>query len=213
MAKMPQQMEEMLLKLDNPEQVKQVQQMWNELVIENEKYELNYPQQFGNIVEANRRFGEHKTIPTPAEQLRQFEGQVMAEMENMLDEKEREELYELDEQQKGEVQPQPDRGGDFKLTFGDMALIASNEITPDKDTKGWDIDQSQELGVTWMKEYREQMEAEQLAENNKSATKEEPAQHYDFKLVFSGMEELEQDGKSVEPEMEQEREDMDMEYE
>lgn len=213
MAKMPKQMEEMMLKLENPEQIKQVQLMWNELVAENEKYELNYPQQFANIVEANRRFGEHKFIPTPAEQLRQFEDRIMAEMEDMLDEKDREELYELDEPQKEEDQPQSDREHDFKLTFDDMIWTEAKEITSKLEDKGRDIEQSQELGISWMKEYREQLKAGQSMENDKTSDKEEPARPYDFKLVFSGMEELEQDNKSVEPEMEQEREDMDMEYE
>lgn len=210
---MPKQMEEMMLKLENPEQIKQVQLMWNELVAENEKYELNYPQQFANIVEANRRFGEHKFIPTPAEQLRQFEDRIMAEMEDMLDEKDREELYELDEPQKEEDQPQSDREHDFKLTFDDMIWTEAKEITSKLEDKGRDIEQSQELGISWMKEYREQLKAGQSMENDKTSDKEEPARPYDFKLVFSGMEELEQDNKSVEPEMEQEREDMDMEYE
>lgn len=214
MAKMPPAMEELLNKLEEPEDIRRIQERWNECVAANEKYELNYPIQFGNIVEANRRFGENNKIPTPAEQLRMYETMVIQEINDLAEtrQQEREELYELEEQQPQQaVQlPSEDRMRDFQLTFDDIGHTEQEEKTPqpEQGEKRRDIDQSQDLGITWLKEYQ----AQQGAEQEQPTPKEEPAKPYDFNLVFKGIEEMEKED-AIEPEMEQEREDMDMEYE
>lgn len=214
MAKMPAAMEELLNKLEEPEDIRRIQERWNECVAANDNYELTYPQQFGNLVESNRRFGEHKTIPTPAEQLRMYETMVMQEINDLAEtrQQEREELYELEEQppQKATQLPSEDRMRDFQLTFDDMGYTEQEEkIAQAKEgEKGRDIDQSQDLGITWLKEYQ----AHQGAEQEQPIPKEEPAKPYDFNLVFKGIEDMEKED-AIEPEMEQEREDMDMEYE
>lgn len=75
--RMPKEMQELLARIENPDEIKRVQLLWNDYIAANDNYELNYPQQFANIVDGNRRFGQNKTIPTPAEQLRQYESLVM----------------------------------------------------------------------------------------------------------------------------------------
>lgn len=218
MAKMPPAMEELLNKLDNPEDVRHIQQRWNECVAANDKYELAFPEQFGNLVESNRRFGENKTIPTPAEQLRMYETMVTQEINDLAEirQHEQEELYELEEQQpqQNAQLPSEERMRDFQLTFDDMGYTEQEEKTPQQEpqARGRDLDQSQDLSVTWLKEYQAQQEAVQGVEQEQPTTKEEPAKPYDFNLVFKGIEEMEKED-AIEPEMEQEREDMDMEYE
>lgn len=218
MAKMPPAMEELLNTLNEPEDIRRIQEKWNECVEANENYERNYPQQFGNLVEANRKFGEQKTIQTPAEQLRMYEAMVMQEINDLAEtrQQEQEELYELDEQQpQQEVQlTSEDRMRDFQLTFGDMGYSEQEDKTsqPAQDEQKRDLNQSQDLGITWLKEYKAEQEAEQGIEQEQTATKDEPAKPYDFNLVFKSIEEMERED-AIEQEMEQEREDMDMEYE
>lgn len=218
MAKMPPAMEELLNKLDNPEDVRHIQQRWNECVAANDKYELAFPEQFGNLVESNRRFGENKTIPTPAEQLRMYETMVTQEINDLAEirQQEQEELYELEqpEQIQQAQLPNENKFRDFQLTFDDMGYTEQEDKTQQPETKaqGRDIDQSQDFSVTWLKEYKAQQEAEQGVEQGQPTAKEEPAKLYDFNLVFKGIEEMEKED-AIEPEMEQEREDVDMEYE
>lgn len=107
---MPFEMEQQLFKLDDHEEIKRIQQMWNAHYVAYEKYELDYSIQLGSIVEGNRMFGEQKSIPTPAEQLRMYESMVMAEINDKLDEKDqtKEELYEIDEPGKDDITPSED---------------------------------------------------------------------------------------------------------
>ncbi len=216
MAKLPKEIDQLLVKLENPADIKHIQLQWNEYVAENEKYELSYPQQFGNLVESNRKFGEHKSIPTPAEQLRMFEGLLLAELEDKLHEQDRvnEQLYELEEgsevtQVTHDVIPElppPDKFKDFQLSFIDMGFSSKEGITPEEPQN--DIDRSQELGISWMKEWQQKREAEKLTEQDKGVTPEQSDKPYDFNVVF-----LDMDTHEQQPDMEQEKEDMDIELE
>lgn len=200
-------MTEQLAKLNNADDVKRIQLLWNEYLAANDNYELSYPQQFGNQVHGNRLFGEQKSIPTPAEQLRLYESLVMAEIDDLLQEQDqtREEVYEQDEPQENIPSLPEQKVRDFQLTFNDIG----DKGNPMPEEKGRDINQSQELGLTWLKEYQQSKEAGQ---NDITQQTDQPKQGYDFKLVFNDLDEIIRDDIGLEPE-ERQKEDMDLEYE
>jgi hypothetical protein len=199
---MPKQMEELLQHINDPEEIRNIQGKWNEYVAANENYELNYPQQFGNLVEANLKFKEQKSIPTPAEQMRIYESLMMEEINDLLEERQvedKEQVYELEEDKEIEEPDAPglseDRMQDFKLTFGDMEYIEpENENAPSK-SPGNDIDKSQELNVVWLKDYREQQQQAKEAKKEKEPL---PQQSYDYQLTFGNLDDIEKD--DIEPE-------------
>lgn len=60
--------------------------------------------------------------------------------------------------------------------------LAQNVKNPDY-IKGNDIDQSQELGITWMKEYRETLQKEETQSKERDSKDERSS--YDFKLAIT----------------------------
>lgn len=194
--RMPKEMQELLARIDNPDEIKRVQLLWNDYVAANDNYELNYPQQFANIVDGNRRFGQNKSIPTPAEQLRQYESLVMAEINDLIQEQElaKEELYELEDKQEPETPTEESRMDQFRLSFDDMERPTVQQALP-----GRDIDQSQELGITWIKEWEREQQAQQSSKDNTPA-QETPKQPDELKLTFDDRDNLEKDDYGIEPE-------------
>ena len=115
--KMPKELEEMLHQLDDPDEIKRIHGKWLELAAANENYERNYPIQFGNLVEANLKFKENKTIPTPTEQMRGYNDLIRNEISDSLEAKEvnspEENVYELEDDQPSKEKTFEE----FKLTF------------------------------------------------------------------------------------------------
>lgn len=149
---MPQKMEELLSKIENPDTIRDIQNKWSELVTANDNYELNYPQQFANLVEGNLKFKEQKTIPTPAEQMQMYESMVMSEISDHLEGKqqqEKEETYELD--------GKDNLKDKFRLSFKDVGTPQQQAARLAKANH--DLDKSQELNVTWLQDYKAQKEA------------------------------------------------------
>lgn len=194
--RMPKEMQELLARIDNPDEIKRVQLLWNDYVAANDNYELNYPQQFANIVDGNRRFGQNKTIPTPAEQLRQYESLVMAEINDLIQEQElaKEELYELEDKQEPEAPTEESRIEQFRLSYDDMERTTVQQALP-----GRDIDQSQELGITWIKEWEREQQAQQPSKDNTPAH-ETPKQPDELKLTFDDRDNPDKDDYGIEPE-------------
>src|SRR5690606_2511181 len=148
--RMPREMEEKLILINDPDAIIEIQQQWNKYVAANDKYEQTYPQQFGALVEGNLKFKENKSIPTPAEQMTMYRGMVMEAIEEQLGEKNmtgKEATYELDEAAP-QQQIHHDRQGKLELSFTDKSLRDKQEMK--------NIDQSQDLNLTWLKEHREQ---------------------------------------------------------
>src|SRR5690606_11103690 len=143
-------------------------------------YELNYPQQFANIVDGNRRFGQNKTIPTPAEQLRQYESLVMAEINDLIQEQElaKEVLYELEDKQDPEAPTEESRIDQCRLTFDDMERTGKQQAL-----RGSDVNQSQVLGITWIQEWEREQQAQQPSKDNTHGH-QTPKQPDELKLTF-----------------------------
>ena len=194
--RMPKEMQELLARIENPDEIKRVQLLWNDYVAANDNYELTYPQQFANIVDGNRRFGQNKTIPTPAEQLRNYESMVLAEINDLIQKQElqKEELYQLEDNKEPEVPTEEQRIEQFRLSFDDVERTEEQQALP-----GRDIDQSQELGITWLKEWEQEQQAQQPSKDNASA-QETPKQPYELKLTFDDKDNSEKDDYSIEPE-------------
>ncbi len=195
-GRMPKEMQELLARVENPDEIRRVQLLWNDYVAANDNYELTYPQQFANIVDGNRRFGQNKTIPTPAEQLRQYESLVMAEINDLIQEQEleKEELYELEDKQEPERPAEENRIEQFRLSFDDMKRTEEQQAL-----QGRDIDQSQELGITWLKEWERDQQAQQPSKDNVPG-KETPKQPDELKLTFDDRDNPSQDDYGIEPE-------------
>lgn len=194
--RMPKEMQELLARIENPDEIKRVQLLWNDYVAANDNYELTYPQQFANIVDGNRRFGQNKTIPTPAEQLRNYESMVLAEINDLIQEQElqKEELYQLDDNKEPEVPTEEQRIEQFRLSFDDIERTEEQQALP-----GRDIDQSQELGITWLKGWEQERQAQQPPKDN-APGKETPKQPYELKLTFDDRDNPEKDDYGIEPE-------------
>lgn len=192
-------MDELLHKIDDPDVIKTIQGKWNELVAANDNYERNYPQQYANLVEGNLKFKEQKSIPTPAEQLQMYESMVIAEIKDYLDEKQKEEkeaTYEL-EQGDNTGKNTPDDRERFRLSYADITKKAMQPGTPQKSAPSNNIEKSQELGVTWMKAYKEQREQEHKSLSNDKAV--HPG-GYELNLNFGKLEDLDKADRHMEPE-------------
>lgn len=174
--RMPREIEDKLLTLHSDDDVKYIQQRWNELSVANENYELSYPIQFGNLVDSNLRFKESKTIPTPAEQMRAFQEMILAEIDDLAD-KEREELYELDDHETPandnmiEISPQ-DKLESFKIEFMDMWEREQSPL-PEELIKPNDIDKSQILSIGFIEAYQKGQERDDIEKEDPALDKDE----------------------------------------
>lgn len=200
---MPKDMEDLLFQLNDPDIIRDIQGKWDDLVAANDNYERNYPQQFANLVEGNLKFKEQNSIPTPAEQLQAYESIIIAEIEEHLEEKQRlekEETYELEQDEK--AGPDKDNIIDqFQLTFSE---VTTPQKEPARGKEFNDLEKSQELNVTWLQEYKEELEREQKSiANGKEIQPEDP---YRLQLNFGRLEDLDRDRdiEPDEPEMEKE---------
>jgi hypothetical protein len=191
---MPQKMEELLYRIKDPDIIREIQHKWNDLVIANDNYERNYPQQFANQVEGNLKFKEQKTIPTPAEQMQVYESMVIAQIQDHLDDKQQpgqEATYELKDDSKA-TPDQVQLNDRFRLTFTEVTQPQQKEEMPPKGKAYNDMDQSQELNVTWLKDYKAQKEAQ-----NKTDKELQP-DTYNLQLNFGKLETP--DKSEIEPE-------------
>lgn len=78
--------------------------------------------------------------------------------------------------------------------------------------KGRDIDQAQELSIAWLKEYWDEQKNIEAPEEDKAPEQEQPTASYDFKLAFDDLDIDDIDNPGIEPDMQNDYEDMDMEY-
>ena len=159
-AKMPKDLEALLFQLENADDIKKVQDEWAEYQAANENYEKNYPVQFANLVEANLKFKENKSIPTPAEQMQDFKERIKTRIDDLLEEKQHHDTYELEEANDNINQREAEylqQSKELKLTFDTQTPVASKQETA-KSKSGHDIDKSQELGISWLKQHQQQEE-------------------------------------------------------
>ncbi len=185
---MPQKMEELLSRIDNPDTIRDIQNKWSELVTANDNYELNYPQQFANLVEGNLKFKEQKTIPTPAEQMQMYESMVMSEISDHLEGKQqqgKEETYELD--------GKDNLKDKFRLNFKDVGTPQQQAAGLEKANH--DLDKSQELNVTWLQDYKAQKEAANIP-----AKETQQPNEYSLQLNFKMMDSPDKSEITPEPE-------------
>ncbi|MBS1778045.1 MAG: hypothetical protein JST70_01895 [Bacteroidetes bacterium] len=189
---MPKEMQELLYQIDDPDIINGIHQKWNELVAANDNYELNYPQQFGNLVDGNMKFKEQKSIPTPAEQMQMYESMVLAEIHDRIDDKEKgdnEATYELEPDE----QAPPDKvqtADQFRLTFSDMSEPKADKDAPEKEKAPDD----KELNVTWLQAYQEERAQEQ-----QQPELPDQQQPYTLQLNFGKLEELDRSDMEIEP--------------
>jgi hypothetical protein len=209
---MPKEIEEQLFRFDNPDEIKRIQEKWQEYSQANDNYERNYPEQFAHIVEANNKFKEHKTIPTPAEQWAAYKGSIQQEIEAHLQEQEmqHEETYTLDEKvPAADVEIyMDDPKGDFQLTWDDMNAASHEQPTIGQTHN---MDKAQELGITWIMDH----EAEQAVKQQKEEKQELQSTKdklQEFRLSFDkDYDAPEHDTPENSPEMD--RDNVEMEHE
>lgn len=180
---MPQDIEELLFQMDNPDEITRIQKKWAEYNEANKNYERNYDIQFANLVEANLKFKESKTIPTPAEQMRNYTDAIRAEISDLIEERQKEPLYELEENIQEPEQASrlaDDIKAKFKLSFDYRDNEKSNGQDLDNKgvKKGHTLDKSQELGLSWLKSYQKQKAQET---NRVEPDLDKPSK---FKIVF-----------------------------
>lgn len=214
-VKMPKDLEALLFQLENADDIKKVQEEWAEYQAANENYEKNYPVQFANLVEANLKFKENKSIPTPAEQMHGFEERIKARIDDLLEEKQHHDTYELDEANDNPSQRQAEylqQKKELKLTFDTKTPTASKQDLT-KSKTGHDINKSQELGISWLKQHQQQQREEKQDKEEKTESKEQDIKGYDFKLVFANMNQPDKTENLDLSKDELEKEDLDLEYE
>ncbi|OJW77930.1 MAG: hypothetical protein BGO69_10800 [Bacteroidetes bacterium 46-16] len=213
-AKMPKDLEALLFQLENADDIKKVQDEWAEYQAANENYEKNYPVQFANLVEANLKFKENKSIPTPAEQMQDFKERIKTRIDDLLEEKQHHDTYELEEANDNINQREAEylqQSKELKLTFDTQTPVASKQETA-KSKSGHDIDKSQELGISWLKQHQQQ-EEKQHKQEEKTEGKEQDIKGYDFKLIFANMNQSDKLENLDLSKDELEKEDLDLEYE
>lgn len=214
---MPADIQDKLFNLDDPEQIMRLQTQWNEYVAANEKYELSYPQQFANIVEGNRTFGQNKTIPTPAEQMAQYKQSILDEIDAIASEK------NLDEKEEEYYIEEPNDSGDkgkgqskgFDMNWEDVGRNLEEYHLSEQELAepGKDNSQFKEMSMDWVQEYYADQKAmdkriEAELEQDKEALEAEN-KSAEFKLDFG----MNRDDMEQEMEQEREMEDLDMQYE
>lgn len=203
---MPKEIEEKLFQINDPDTIREIQQQWNEYVASNDNYERVYPQQLAAIVEGNQKFKENKSIPTPAEQMDSYKNSLMNAIEEKLGEKEkpvREQTYELEEVTKTQKTP-IDTMNKFQLSFSDISLRDKQEIqSPLSDKEQNSSEKSQELGITWAQEYKEQQEKEEREREEREPTpskEEKKEKPYELKLSFCRLDEMDKSEHGIAPE-------------
>lgn len=180
---MPKELEELLFQVEDVDAIQRIQTKWMEYADANAHYEKVYPDQFANLVQANSTFKENKTIPTPPEQMREYNDMIRDEINEVLHEKSLEEkadAYEVEEQAPNTKQKTFD---DFKLTFLDMM----DQVVPEQT-----------------KEKTKQADREKDT-NEKTSS-------FDFKLMLANLDDVTRDDLSKE-DMELDRDDYEWEKE
>jgi hypothetical protein len=208
---MPEDIEKMLYQLDNYEDIERIQKQWMQYQSANDRYEKQYSQQLGNIVEGNLKFKETKSIPTPAEQMHQFNDSIRQELYE-LHGKGKEQDYYVEPDEPSNDNQQRNASGtveDFQLTWADASKM-ENEV------KGKSVENERErdFKLDWDQQpeadndnYQSEKQSKDMSEVDGSDRKQKVQ---DFKLTFDTMGEVDQevDGKDLETE----RDNRDYEY-
>lgn len=147
MNKMPEDIAALLEQIPNYDDVVRIQNKWHEYAKANEVYELNYPQQFGNLVEANLKFKEQKSIPTPAEQMAQYNETIRGELTDLLQDKHHEDVY----------YEEPSEGAPVIETKFDSFKMSGKDIF---DGQPREISSLDDYQIPWIKKYYEDRQKE-----------------------------------------------------
>jgi hypothetical protein len=144
--KMPDDIEKMLYELDNHDDIERIQKQWFEYQSANTLYEKQYPLQLGNIVEGNLKFKENKSIPTPAEQMHEFNESIRQELYELHGKgKEQEYYFEIEEPGNDNIQSErTDAMKDFQLTWADAS--ETRQVANDKISQ---TDKEQDFRLEW----------------------------------------------------------------
>ena len=143
---MPDDILQRLYDLNDYEAFMELQEQWNQYRRTNMAYERNYDQQFGNLVLGNRSFGQQKSIPTPVEQMEQFNQSIREEIDMRMG-KQKEALYQQDDKTservehgaKDATEAKLEKKGEFRLEwesyFNEIADqdVALTKAKTDKD--------------------------------------------------------------------------------